>query len=130
MGAGSGLAGFAMALPELPWRFRLTNHSSKNAEPVLPGLAGFPLPEAGPFAAASLDAPSLPTKRELSPARKRANISCSTTPRGRPYLAADKRFRASASCGFDLPSGGTRDILKGAEGTLLIITDATLSKLG
>ncbi|MNH08288.1 hypothetical protein D3C79_677000 [compost metagenome] len=65
-----------------------------------------------------------------SPAPSRAKISFSTCARGRPYLAAESRLSASRSCGFDLPIGGMSDMLNGADGTLLIMTEATVWKFG
>jgi hypothetical protein len=49
----------------------------------------------------------------------RSNISVSTSTFGRPYLAADSCFKASASFSFGEPSGGNVAILNGCVGTPL-----------
>ena len=48
---------------------------------------------------------------------KRPRTSRSTSPRGRAYFAADKRFSASLSCVLLCPIGGIPLILNGADGT-------------
>src|SRR5690606_11810822 len=105
--------------------FRFASHSSRKDDPPPDFGLLVPVPGAAIRARLFSKAAFFFSSFALSPARRRLKISFSAIARGVPYFAAERRFRALASCGLSLPIGGTNDILKGDQGTLLIITDAT-----
>ena len=116
---------------------RLASHSSRNDDPGLAGAGA-----AGEVGAAK-DGPEVGAGNPLEPKLEyggelhgervfvgapkaglggssvfiRSKISCSTIALGRPYLAPESCFNASASFSFGLPKGGSVAILNGCVGT-------------
>src|SRR5258708_5598841 len=130
-GAG-GATGFGSAM-SAGFGWRLASQSSKNDEPALgtgagagaggaklvlgrEGAGGTP----GLFAHGELKLEGPPNAGGFGGSYfvfRRSKISSSTIFFGRPYLAADSCFKASARSSFGLPSGGKVAMLNGSVGT-------------